>query len=103
MCLKHLPVAEWPREDRELFDAAYTSGDIFEDTLGAGAHFSDRTRRAICFGWRRWLGFLAAHYPEDLHIPAAERISPERVRAYVEHLGTEMRPSSVATTISHLY
>jgi hypothetical protein len=35
----------------------------------------------IKFSYRRWLGFLKANYPDDLSMPPAERITPERVRA----------------------
>ncbi|HWT30666.1 MAG TPA: site-specific integrase [Propylenella sp.] len=101
--LKHLPESEWPAGDRELFDAAYRPGDIFDDDAGAGAHLAERSRRCIHYAWRRWLGFLVEGYPDDLGLPAAGRITPERVRAYVEHLATTMRPSSVATTVGHLY
>ena len=52
-------------------------------TVGAGAHLSERSRRTIRFGWRRWLGFLAAAHPVDLLLPAPDRITPERVRAYI--------------------
>jgi hypothetical protein len=84
--LKHLLEADWPAEDRQLFEKAFAKGDIFDGNAGTGAHLSERTRRTMCFGWRRWLGFLATNYPEDLGLTAADRITPERVRSYIEHL-----------------
>ena len=48
---------------------------------------------AIRFTYRRWLGFLKTNYPDDLSMPPAERITPERVRAFIEHLSAEMRPT----------
>ena len=33
----------------------------------------------------------------------AERITPERVRAFIDHLSAEIRPSSVAIAVDHLY
>src|SRR5687767_9042799 len=101
--LKHLPVAEWPVEDRELFDAAYQPGDVFDGDMGAGAHLAEGSRRAIRFSWRRWLGFLAEQYPYDLLLPAGDRICPARVRAYLLHLSATMTSTSVATTVAHLY
>lgn len=53
--------------------------------------------------YRRWLGFLTDHYPADLLKPPAERITPERVRAFVEHLSAEVRPTTVAMAVAHLY
>ncbi len=42
--------------------------------------------------YRRWLGFLTANYPDDLLLAPADRITPERVRAFINHLSTEIRP-----------
>ena len=36
-------------------------------------------------------------------MPPAERITPERVRAFIDHLSAEIRPSSVAIAVDHLY
>jgi hypothetical protein len=46
--------------------------------------------------YRRWLGFLKANYPGDLSLAPAERITPERVRAFIDRLSVEVRPSTVA-------
>jgi integrase len=101
--LKHLPEAEWPPEDHRLFDKAFAAGDIFDDNVSAGAHLAQRSRRTMCFGWRRWLGFLAAEHPDDLQLPAADRVTPDRVRAYIEHLADDMNANSVAMTVTQLY
>jgi integrase/recombinase XerD len=101
--LKHLPEDQWPAEDHRLFAAAYAAGDIFDDHRGAGAHLAAGTRRSIRFAWRRWLGFLAEPEPQAIRLPAAERITPERVRAYVEHLSGSMAPGSVAVTVALLF
>jgi integrase len=57
----------------------------------------------IRFGYRRWLGFLKANYPDDFSKPPAERITPERVRTFIDHLNAEIGPSSVAIAGDHLY
>ena len=108
--LKHLPEVDWPPEDHQLFQEAFATGDIFDDNRGAGAHLSQRSRRTIRFGWRRWLGFLAAAHPGDLQLPAPDRITPVRVRAYVEDLSSpkdthsvSMNATSVAMTVTQLY
>jgi integrase/recombinase XerD len=100
--LKHLPVNEWPEADREAFRAAYEPGDVFDETAGPGAHLADGTRGWIRFTYRRWLGFLKANYPDDFSMPPAERITPERVRAFIDHLSGEMKPSSVAILADRL-
>jgi hypothetical protein len=101
--LKHLPIDEWPEADRKVFRAAYEPGDIFDDTAGPGAHLSEGSRRMIRSTYRRWLGFLKTYYPDDLSMPPAERISLDRVRAFIEHLSASIRPSSVAIAGAHLY
>lgn len=100
--LKHLPVNEWPKADREAFRAAYEPGDVFDETAGSGAHLAKATRGAIELTYRRWLGFLKANHPEDLRMAPAERIVPERVRAFIDHLSAEVRPSTVAAAGARL-
>ena len=101
--LKHLPVNEWPEADRAAFRAAYEPGDPFDGTAGPGAHLAAGTRRMTKSSYRRWLGFLKANYPDDLSIPPAERITPERVRAFIDHLSAQIGPSSVAMAANRLY
>jgi integrase len=94
---------EWPEADREAFRAAYEPGDVFEETAGPGAHLAHGTREMIKGSYRRWLGFLKANYPDDLSMPPAERIKPERVRSFIEHLSAESKPISVAIVAQRLY
>jgi integrase/recombinase XerD len=101
--LKHLPVNDWPEADRAAFRAAYEPGDLFDGTAGPGAHLAEGTRGAIRFTYRRWLGFLKAKYPGDFSMLPAERITPQRVRAFIDHLRAEIGPSSVAAACDRLY
>lgn len=101
--LKHLPEADWPPEDLRLFERAFEPGDVFDDRGAPGAHLSERSRRTIRFGWRRWLAFLAAHHPDDLLLKAVDRVTPDRVRAYIEYLNTDVGATSVAMTLTQLY
>jgi integrase/recombinase XerD len=101
--LKHLPENEWPEADRQSLRAAYEPGDIFDETAGPGAHLAESSRKAIKFAYRRWLGFLKANYSDDLSTAPPERITPERVRAFIEHLSAQIKPTSVAIAVAHLY
>jgi integrase len=101
--LKHLPENDWPEADRQALYAAYEPGDIFDETAGPGVHLAERSRQAINFAYRRWLGFLKPIYPDDLSKAPAERITLERVRAFIEHLNAEIKPTSVAIAVAHLY
>ena len=82
--------------------AAYIPGDLFDGTAGPGAHLAEGTRKAIEFTYRRWLGFLNANYPDDLSIAPADRITPERVRAFIDYLSPQIKPNTVAITVQRL-
>jgi integrase/recombinase XerD len=101
--LKHLPLEAWPQADHEVFRIAYEPGDVFDESRGPGAHHSEGWRRMIRTTYRRWLGFLAEHYPSHLLKPPAERITPERLRAFIEQLSDEVRPTTVAMAAAHLH
>lgn len=101
--LKHLPEAQWPTVDRELFAAAFrTDGDLF-DGRGPGSHLKLRTVVSIHYSYRRWLGWLAAFDPTALVLATADRITPERVKEYVSQLQLTQNSVSVAAGVGHLY
>jgi hypothetical protein len=101
--LKHLPLKDWPEADIAAFAKAYAPGDIFDETVGPGAHHSEGWRRMIRTSYRRWLGFLQEHYPADLLQAPAKRITAARMRDFVERLLAEVRASTVAMTVASLY
>ena len=100
--LKHLPLDKWPMADIEAFTKAYEPGDIFERHAGPGRSPSRGHPQDDQTAYRRWLGFLTEHYPDDLLKPPADRITPERVRAFIEHLSAEIRATSVANAVDNL-
>lgn len=99
---KHLPVDLWPTADGAAFEQAYVTGDIFDETAGPGAHLAEGTRIYIKMVYRRWLGFLAAHHPDDLLFEPAERITPQRVRQFIEDLEPTNRATSIHAVIDRL-
>jgi integrase/recombinase XerD len=101
--LKHLPWDQWPKADIEAFAKVYGPGDVFDETAGPGAHLAEGTRKMMRTAWRHWLCFLAEHYPDDLLKPPTDRITPERVRALVDHISAETRSTSVANVVSNLF
>jgi hypothetical protein len=68
-----------------------------------GARLSQSTRAKYLFGWRRFLGFLAISEPLALDADPAERLTIERVRAYVSQLAKTNVPQSLAARINELY
>jgi integrase len=101
--LKHLPVDQWPTDDIAAFAKAYEPGDVFDETAGAGAHHKEGTRGLVRTAWGRWLGFLKEVFPEALLEPPGDRITPERVKAFVAHCSAETRMNTVAINLDNLY
>lgn len=101
--LLHLPELEWPAADRAAFAKAFAEPhNIFSDH-GGGTHLRPCTRDAICFGYRRWLGWISTHHPELLAVPPESRATLSSVKAYVAHLRLTCRERSVATEIRYLH
>jgi hypothetical protein len=100
--LKHLPVHLWPEADLKAFEKAYEPGDRFDETAGPGAHLAEGTRRIIRTAYRRWLGFVKEFYPNDLLKAPADRITLERMRAFIDQLNSEVRQTTVAHVVHNL-
>jgi integrase/recombinase XerD len=94
----HLPYADWPADDRLLWEHAFGRDDPFAEIRLAKA-----SRDRCMWSWRRFLGFLAINEPEALEIAPAERLTSGRVKLLVAHLGETNTPNSVAAVVEALY
>ncbi len=101
--LKHLPLDQWPDADMQAFKAVYAPGNIFDETNGPGAHLAQGTRCTIETTYRRWLGYLHLNKTDDLQLSPTTRITPARVRTFIEQIRTEVRPTSVTFNINGLF
>jgi integrase len=82
-CLK---LEFWPAEDRRIWELALEPADYFDDTKGARANHSKKSNEGTQKGYGRYLTYCH-HYDSDaLALRPADRITPERVKAYVKHL-----------------
>jgi len=82
-CLK---LEFWPAEDRKRWELALEPGDYFDDTKGARANHSQKSNEKAEKGYGRFLTYLH-HYDRDaLKLLPEERITKERIKAYVAHL-----------------
>jgi integrase/recombinase XerD len=81
-----MPLALWPEADRTVWQNALTPGTILDDHLGALAHLSVASNHKVERGYGRFLTYCKIHEPDCLQEAPAERISPQRVRSYVNHL-----------------
>ena len=73
-----------------------------DDARGPGAHLTEGTRGIIRTTYRRWLAFLTECHPDDLLLTPVERITPQRVRAFIEHLSLEAGLTSQAIACGSL-
>ena len=101
--LKYPPQSHWPESDRLAFDAAFQQGDVFDDEAGAAAHWSFGTRRHAESGYGRWLSYLRDHVAGALDELPIERLTRERVRAFIAILRDEVRMSTAASIIDGVY
>jgi integrase len=83
-CLK---IHEWPEADQRAWADILQPGDILDGTVGAGFLWSDATRGKYRKGYGRWLTFLIRAGHMDPGTSPSDRISSERVKAYIEELG----------------
>jgi integrase/recombinase XerD len=100
---KHLPVHLWPDADRQAFARAYEKADIFDETAGSAVHLSESTKTFIEMVYRRWLGFVATHHPNDLDIEPDKRLTRERIAQFVADLEPTYRSTSILATIERLH
>jgi integrase len=77
-----LPFTQWPIDDRRRWEAAFRSGDLFDEN-GAGARLAPATRRARLASYGRFLGFLSAKHPKLMALPPEERIDRPVSAEYV--------------------
>jgi integrase/recombinase XerD len=82
-CLK---IHEWPEVDQRAWANILQPGDILDGTVGAGFLWSNATREKYRKGYGRWLTFLIRADLMDSGMSPSDRISSERVRAYMEEL-----------------
>lgn len=82
-CLK---VEFWPEEDARLWTIACARGDILDDEIGSRADYSAISNDKDRKGYGRWLNHLGFHDRQALRLAPADRITPDRVKAYVARL-----------------
>ena len=68
-----LSFASWPAEDQRRWEAAFETGDRFDES-GHGAHLASTTRRARRESYGRYLAFISATHQDLLTRPPEARI-----------------------------
>jgi integrase/recombinase XerD len=95
------PVDQWPQSDRQRWQTALQPGDLLEQG-GCRAEHSRYSNRAIEKGYGRWLAWLDREGLLDDRALPADRITPDRVKAYAEHLQGENASGTVIARLIEL-
>ena len=95
---KALPLPDWPKADREAWDAAQVTGNILDDHDGIISHLNAQTRDDLTRRYAYFLFFLARQGRLERDGAAAASVTPENILAYVHYL--EPRVSSVTLSQS---
>jgi hypothetical protein len=94
-------IKDWPDRDRLLWESGVERGSLFENG-GAGAGWSAASRLKVAEGYNSWLLWLAAKGLYDPNMSPADRVTRERVAAYVRELSATLAPYTVLSRIQEL-
>src|SRR5262249_42007577 len=81
-----LAEARWPDADRASWDNARRRVGLLDDGGGQALKWSPSTQSSMVRGYGAWLGFLLSRNLLDIREGVADRITRERVEAYVSAL-----------------
>lgn len=80
-----MKVEFWPPDDQRLWVKALAPGDPFEPG-GVRADYRPNSNTKVENGYGRWLTFLGQSNQLDAEVTGPGRITPDRVKSYVENL-----------------
>src|SRR5262245_12811456 len=95
------PLDQWPQWDRRQWQSALKVGDPLDES-GCRAERSPFSNRAIVKGYGRWLAWLDSRGLLDEQVLPGDRITRDRVRAYVGYLEAENASGTVIARIIEL-
>ena len=98
---KTIPVDRWPEADRTAWSAAHRPGDVLEPG-GIASTWSLATRRKTAAGYGRYLQWLAERDELDPAGTPADRVSRERLAAYLTDLRRINRGHTIQNRIQEL-
>lgn len=89
--LQGRPPERWPEADRLAWLAANTASDDPWDNDGAALALRPATRKGYARAYGIWLAWLDATDQLDCEAPPGQRVTPERVTAWVRHMRASQR------------
>ena len=96
-----LSFANWPAQDQGRWEAAFKTGDRFDES-GGGAHLAPTSRQALRESYGRFLAFISAIHRDRLPTPPEVRVDPSIVGEYVAWRSRSCGEMAVAIDLGHL-
>ena len=90
-----MPLAEWPEVDNRAWREAIRDGGLLDDR-GLAVHWRPETRRSVIAAYGRYLTSLDRIAGLDRAEGPATRLTPDRLRAYIDELKTQVAPATVS-------
>ena len=94
-------VGDWPTSDQAGWSAARVGDDPLEEP-GAAARWAPETSRAAVNDYGNWLAWLDREGMLDTTTAPAARVTPDRVRSYLDFLNSYLAPISVASMFQRM-
>ena len=100
---QYLPYAEWPEEDRRLWDTAFKKGEGPFDDWGRGAHLSERSQQQLQYAYAKFLKFVSVRYPDRLGCDPAARVSADMIEEFVKFQPATCGDVTISIYLYHLW
>src|SRR6266849_4679693 len=97
-----LPLADWPRVDRELWDAALRPGELFDDG-GVRAGYAPSSNQKVVKGYSTWLQWLSHQGLLDPDARPGSRITRAAVGSYIKALWNQISTGTLINLLEDLY
>lgn len=96
------PVDQWPERDQSLWHAARQPAGPFDDDAGFAAKWRPPTIRGCERGYGIWLGWLAAKGQLAPGVHPCDRVTKDRIKAFLLEYRVSRSELTVAGTIRDL-
>jgi integrase/recombinase XerD len=100
---QYLPYAEWPEEDRGLWDTAFKKGEGLFDDCGPGAHLSERSQQQLQYAYAKFLKFVSVRHPDRLGCDPAVRVNPDMIEQFVKFQPATCGDVTISIYLYHLW
>jgi integrase/recombinase XerD len=100
---QYLPYAEWPEEDRGLWDAAFKKGEGLFDDCSPGAHLSERSHQQLQYAYGKFLKFVLVRYPDRLDCNPVGRVNPDMIEQFVKFQPKTCGDVTISIYLYHLW